>query len=301
MITFKHYLIEVFTNPYPHRKTSHGCYSFKTPNDEYEVSFSFDHYKNNGEVNVCFDSKKHGFHSINNEARGQSHRVFSTIHNIMKTHLADNPHIKTITFDAWNKYPSRVKLYDKLLSTFTKKHTREGNDNEMGNTYFSFHRDDIRENLEITSVLVEELVPKVYHNISPRTLMNLSKEHGHTRFVIDGDDRIHAGAAHDFIHSNLYPKDVEFSDYRKNLKFAGAVMSYDKETGKHHFGGYNHPDHPIIDKLKEYGAIHGKRVGDWGDLKAVENKYSEDSSPKFDKKEVSSLARGLRSDATERT
>lgn len=287
MIKFKQFLFEVFTNPYPHKKYGNKTYSFKTPNDVYSVGFSHQ----GDTADICFDSEKNGFHRINNEERGHSHRVFSTIHNIMKTHLEDNPHIKKVTFDTWNKYPSRVKLYDRLLSTYTKKHERHSQGGENNNTYFSFDRDDIRENYNILS---EELVPKVYHNISPRTLMNLSKEHENTRFVIDGNDRIHAGHAGHFIHSDLYPSDKEVGYYNK-LKFRGAVMTYNKKTGKHVFGGYNSPDHPIINKLKEYGAIHGRREGDWGDLTAVENTPAE-PTPKYDKRGISYIIKGLRTD-----
>ena len=56
---------------------------------------------------------------------------------------------------------------------------------------------------ETKEFVKEELVPQVYHNVSARTLMNLSKQHETTRFVIDYKNKVHAADAHYFTHNKI--------------------------------------------------------------------------------------------------
>ena len=114
----------------------------------------------------------------------------------------------------------------------------------------------------------EALTPKVYHNIRPRTLMNLSKEHGNTRFSIDFDDKLHAGKAYDFIHNDICD----------DSKIRG-VITHNKETGEHLYdaqhedwegvdeddneGNWVSSEHPILKRLENLGAKRGSLSGDF--------------------------------------
>ena len=261
MITFKQYLTEVFDKgydfeykgrgKYPDPNIEEHSYKFKTPNDSYVTSL--EHNKNSAEV--CFRSVKGDYHEVPNQERGTAVKVFSTVKNIIKHHLEKHPHITNVTFDASHMHPSRVKLYDAMIGSLTKKHTRQ----QGYNTYYSFDTKDIKESIN------EELVPRIHHGITPRQLMALAKKHGTTRYMIDDKDKIHAARAYDFTHVDIGNTLDDASD----TKAEGAV-TYNKETGQHlYHAAYWGGDHPHLKTLEKLGCIKGQRDGDYQDLKVI--------------------------------
>ena len=121
---------------------------------------------------------------------------------------------------------------------------------------------------DLKESLTEALVPKVYRNIRPATLINLSEEHGTTRFVIDREDQLHAGKAFDYTHYGIDP--------RMDAKVHGAI-TYNKRTKKHTYIG-NDPDfnepvfHPHLETLEKLGVSRGVRRGDWSTMKVITKK-----------------------------
>ena len=118
-----------------------------------------------------------------------------------------------------------------------------------------------------TQYITEELTPKIYSKVKPSTLMNLSKTHGTTRFVIGktrGD--ITAGNAHDFIHDDLGWDSGDI---------AGTITH---DNGNFHYATHSKSDqHPILQTLETKGCKRGRVVGDWGKIKAVDlNDHSSD-------------------------
>ena len=109
--------------------------------------------------------------------------------------------------------------------------------------------------------LLEELQPRIHHNITVNALMGLSKQHGATRFTIR-HGKIHAGDAHHFYHGEL-------TDRFDDNKLVDGAISFDKTTGKHKFYGHDvcrrfkDSQHPLLQKLEDRGAIRGFRGDDF--------------------------------------
>ena len=121
--------------------------------------------------------------------------------------------------------------------------------------------------IPIDESINEELEPKIYRGIHPNTLIALAKRHGSMRFVIDPQDRIHAGGVHDFIHSHLFPPGIR----RYDMKAARGVITHNKNTGETYFANDGRQYHPHFDALEKKGCVKGKVVGDWGEIRAVDH------------------------------
>ena len=119
--------------------------------------------------------------------------------------------------------------------------------------------------LTFKQFITEALVPKVYRNTTTAALVNLSKEHRTTRFVIDKYDKIHAGDAYHFTHYQIEPA--------MDVKVHGTI-TYNKKTKQHLYIG-NDPDfkhevnHPHLERLEQMGVARGQRRGDWDKIKVV--------------------------------
>ena len=141
--------------------------------------------------------------------------------------------------------------------------------------------------------LKEELTKfKVFHDIQPSVLMNLAKEHGSTRFLIDGADRIHAANAHRYIHTQLYDGEMNTDGKSKITqpeKLRGTI-SHDPMEDKTYYAINNNVisnkdginiTHPILDSLEKKGAIRGHRVGDWSRVVVKANKVPKEKKINF--------------------
>lgn len=140
---------EVFDQPYPH--TKHGAleYEFQTPNDNYHMGFdhlTLNHDWPNKHAEAAFSSEK-GRYSHSGAERENSHKVFSTVHNIIKQHLADNPDVKSLGFSASKggavgNDGSRATLYRHMIKKFAHKHTEQHTDYDVN---FRVNRGDIKD------------------------------------------------------------------------------------------------------------------------------------------------------------
>jgi hypothetical protein len=164
MIKFGQHLNEIFDQPYEFEKTNirrrgvpkphelkHGkhFYKFSSPNDQYRVSIRNNHH-GEGTADVEFLSDK-GFLGKSKAEASNAHRIFSTVHHIIKHHMNEHPDQSAIQFSATKPSEggdgSRVKLYRHLVNKFAHKHKEF--DQYGDNTESAFHvkRQDIKENL----------------------------------------------------------------------------------------------------------------------------------------------------------
>src|ERR1700735_2407362 len=148
MISFKEFLTEVFDNPYPSKKTNqdstgsrYHLHSFETPNDRYDVGIQ--HLKHKaGHAELLFSSVKGDIHKSGAE-KNNAHRIFSTVHHIVKNHMAEHPDIHSLSFSGAKDYDyktkggtesSRTRLYRHIAKKFSNKHTEE---HTPGSVYFN--------------------------------------------------------------------------------------------------------------------------------------------------------------------
>jgi hypothetical protein len=123
--------------------------------------------------------------------------------------------------------------------------------------------------------LTETVNPSYIHKgVTAKKLLALSKQHGTTRFVAHNNS-IYAGDAHHLLHTDL--NDAAGEDELSN---AEGAISYNHETGKHHYyiDDFN-KKHPIEDKLKKLGAIPGERTDDYENLSVQPIGYDRLSKP----------------------
>ena len=117
--------------------------------------------------------------------------------------------------------------------------------------------------------LSEELNPRIRHDVSHRTLLALNQTQYNTRFVAGKSGRLHVGAAHDFIHNQLYhPEEKEVQGYQR----AEGTISYNPSSGSHMFEiRGNNPEEIERHRkaLSELGATEGKRRGDFSNITVV--------------------------------
>lgn len=111
---------------------------------------------------------------------------------------------------------------------------------------------------------------KVHHNISVSHLKALVKnsDHGQFRYLIDHKNKLHAAAAHKFIHLDMHPADNEHK---------GSIRGYVEHSNgelRHHVAYVYSPEHypesfqtktenvnhPILDKMHDMGIhrVHHK-------------------------------------------
>jgi hypothetical protein len=165
MITFSQYITELFDKPLSFEKEKnnnpiHHTYNFNTDKSKYKVNF-IHHNDGKPEQKVGFfkrkpktipthshvdfssehDTSSHNKMAINNQEGHSATHVFSTVHHIIKQHMAENPHIQHLSFSAHNSEPSRVKLYNHFAKKFTNKHNQT---QTSSSTQFHFHRDDVK-------------------------------------------------------------------------------------------------------------------------------------------------------------
>lgn len=152
-------LREIFDQPYPYTKAPHTgktstfmknfhTYNFKSPHEKYSVELFHHGSDQNPEKTraiVSFGAgSQQAINKTGNEGRG-SHKVFSTVHHIIKQHLIDHPHIKQLSFggskEGKDTDGSRVKLYRHMVKNFAHKHTEEHSD---FNVDFKVNREDLK-------------------------------------------------------------------------------------------------------------------------------------------------------------
>lgn len=132
-------------------------YHFSSPHDDYKASIyhDFPQAKKEGHAEVEFTGKK-GFLGKSNAEGKDAHKVFSTIHKIMKHHLTTHPEVGGYHFSAstgyknhtkggsWEEEGSRAKLYDHMARKFAHKHTTHdlyGDGSEKG---YNIDREDVK-------------------------------------------------------------------------------------------------------------------------------------------------------------
>ncbi len=150
MITFTQYLTELFNKHYDYKKSSKAgehSYHFHSENgSKYHVNIH--HYnegsKKKSEAHVNFeniDSPERNKQKISNTEGHSAAKVFSTVHHIIKHHMAEHPHMQHVSFGAAHSEPTRVRLYKHLAKTFAHKHTEKTMNQ---GTHFKAHRDDFK-------------------------------------------------------------------------------------------------------------------------------------------------------------
>ena len=140
------------------------------------------------------------------------------------------------------------------------------------------------------SVILEQLDPKrVFRNITPRTLMGLAKQHGTTRFVVDAQNRIHAGDAHHLIHDNLYI-DRKHAEGSKDE----GIITHWPISGITAYQSSAWEPQPHTKALEKLGAVYGSRNGDFDDIQCIPfAKDVEAAEKKYNKSEIDQLAKDL--------
>jgi hypothetical protein len=153
MISMKTFITEVLDKPYDFKsggsRANNHKYSFSSPHDDYKVSVYNDH-NGPGHAEVEFTSKKG--HLGKSKAEGISaHKVFSTVHHVIKHHLDQHKDQDSIQFSSTNKHPdegdsqgSRTKLYRHLAKRFSNKHREFDPYGDNSETAFHIKRQDIK-------------------------------------------------------------------------------------------------------------------------------------------------------------
>ena len=147
MITFKEFLLEIFDKPYKIENSSYDrlgkehSYYFNSPHDNYSVNIR--HFTPS-HADVAFYSHLGGSGKSNSEGN-QSHRIYSTVHHVIKKHLEDHPNLQSIQFSSQkrmdNSDKSKTKLYQHFVNKMTRKH--EISEDKYGH-YWNIHKDDIK-------------------------------------------------------------------------------------------------------------------------------------------------------------
>jgi hypothetical protein len=172
MIGFKEFLTEVFDQPYNFNKhevpgasklvrDSVHNYKFTTDNGQrFNTQFLHHNGSDFGDdtgkaTHAELSFSQGGTMSATGREGASAHRVFSTVHSIVKQHLTDHPHIKTVEFTGAKKNhgsdnykdTGRQKLYTHMLRKITgvkpgepNKH-HESNDDSVKE--YSFNRDQV--------------------------------------------------------------------------------------------------------------------------------------------------------------
>jgi len=134
---------EIFDSKYPYKKvysykgaegSSLHTYGFRTPKGHYEVDI---HEPNDTDkpLDVSFSNRVHGINISNQEGKN-AHRVFSTVHHIIKSHIKNSGHAG-VTFTSSKEedekgHDSRRKLYTALANRYAHKHdTKEIGDHHL--------------------------------------------------------------------------------------------------------------------------------------------------------------------------
>lgn len=130
MKTFKHYITEIGDSSYPFKyegskiNGKHHHYSIKHPTDENkDINVVIRHEKgfdggDKHSAEVSFTRKNNYNHSlVGDMSTGESVRVFSTVHKIMRQHAESNPSVSHFKFTSdKGMEPSRQSLYRKFTS-----------------------------------------------------------------------------------------------------------------------------------------------------------------------------------------
>src|SRR5271166_6440604 len=159
MISFKEFLTEILDQPYEHYMVNNERqfkgYEFNTGCHKYNVEFAHKSKTPHAEVSFSQLNQSGGGEKLGptGDMGNKSHRVFSTVHDIIKHHIKNNPHIKTYSMEGIVE-GGRVPLYRHLMHRFTNNYKEEQYENKAGEHWrsnFSFHKDDIRNKPNIES------------------------------------------------------------------------------------------------------------------------------------------------------
>ena len=164
MISMKVFLTEVFNQPYPFKKTDNQFASKIVRDNVHDYKFTTD---NGQRYNTQFLHHSPGEDGKNTHAEltfssggsiGQTgkqgasaHKVFSTVHHVIKHHLDQHKDQDSIQFSSTNKHPdegdsqgSRTKLYRHLAKRFSNKHREFDPYGDNSETAFHIKRQDIK-------------------------------------------------------------------------------------------------------------------------------------------------------------
>lgn len=147
MKSFKYYITEIGDSAYPYKYEGsddageYHHYSIKHPTDENkDIKVLIRHEKesdgnNNHSAEVSFTRKNDYKHLlVGDMSTGESVRVFSTVHKIMKQHAESNPSLSHINFTSDKEtYPSRQSLYKRFASKIG------GSTDSVGDKHFNTH------------------------------------------------------------------------------------------------------------------------------------------------------------------
>lgn len=143
---------EIMDNHYPYSKDSisykgvnHDInwYRFNSPHSKFKVEIAEPHDKTKN-LNVSFSSNKGGVGVSGHEGKA-AHRVFSTVHHIIKKHLEDSG-VSGVEFTA-NKDDdkvSRSKLYSALANKYAHKHEKRSVNVGSGFDEFKIKKNDLK-------------------------------------------------------------------------------------------------------------------------------------------------------------
>lgn len=98
---------------------------------------------------------------------------------------------------------------------------------------------------------------RIHSNTSIGTLKSIAKNHGVARFVIDSENKLHAGSAHHFYHDEIYPPNKNYEN--KNTIY--GFVSHDKKNDKFTYSTYRNSDksNSILNSMEK---IHKMKVVD---------------------------------------
>lgn len=143
---------EIMDSHYPYSKDSisykgvnHDInwYRFNSPHSKFKVEIAEPHDKTKN-LNVSFSSNKGGVDVSGHEGKA-AHRVFSTVHHIIKKHLEDSG-VSGVEFTA-NKDDdkvSRSKLYSALANKYAHKHEKRSVNVGSGFDEFKIKKNDLK-------------------------------------------------------------------------------------------------------------------------------------------------------------
>ena len=144
---------EIMDSNYPYSKNSESYkgvnhdmhwYRFNSPHSRFEVEIAEPHDKTKN-LNVSFSSNKGGVGVSGHEGKA-AHRVFSTVHHIIKKHLEDSG-VSGVEFtsDKDNDNISRSKLYSALANKYAHKHEKKSVSNVgSGFDEFKIKKNDLK-------------------------------------------------------------------------------------------------------------------------------------------------------------
>lgn len=157
-------LREIFDQPYPYTKTPKEDYTnnerfheykFKShKGEDYGVEIHHGREEEHDQADVSFYGS--GSSSVTGNEKGHASKVFSTVHHILKQHIAANPHIKNITFSSekrdYNRNSpdgskidtGRTKLYHHMANKMTGGKYQSSLDTRNGRTQFFIQTKDIK-------------------------------------------------------------------------------------------------------------------------------------------------------------